>query len=120
MQQGNNLYTFLNRIIELHFSITHSLRPDRPIPSANNQKIVIAIINYFLNKLPLFLIGSRKQLHTCRNTIHFHQRLSYILPLIHKVYIGRTYEYLITLIHSPPHPVRRIFSDTSLLTIVLQ
>ena len=99
MNEGQNLQSQRHCIVVFLLGIADTFWCKRTISPPDYQNVVVAIIYDTLDELPLFFICCGKELHSCRNAVHFHKGLNNLLPFLLKISIRRTDKYLISLIH---------------------
>lgn len=103
-------------------SVANSVIGNRPIPTPDNDDIVVAIVDHLAYQCPLVFICRWKQLHSSRYTVKFQQCLHHLLSLFSQILIGRAYENLVSFVHSPsrcyflaPHPFPALRPPLSVL-----
>ncbi len=82
MHKGYYNLSGFNGVIIFAFGVTYAVGIHRPVTPAHYQKIIIALINYFLDVIELINIRCRKQLHPGRNMLQVQNISDSVLTLL--------------------------------------
>jgi hypothetical protein len=75
VNKRENLQTFLSGVIVFFFGVTQSVWRCGAMSASNDENVVVAVVNDFLDELDLFLVGGREEFDPCGYAIHLGQDL---------------------------------------------
>jgi hypothetical protein len=100
VDERDDVQSLRDCIIKLLLGVADAICANRTVPTREDEKVIVTVINDALYEFELLFICRGKHFHPGWNAIHLNDCLNYCSPLIFQVVVSGTNEDLVALIHS--------------------